>query len=149
MFRPLNNDFCLTVKGKLSVVSPVPGLLTLRKPTAIRFAIRAVYVLTLQGKISAGLFAHILQEMLKQIPTLANSNPPGAVPLVVPVVRIEAPLTHVDPSKVSLRSPHAVAFIVSTSHTSHWNIVLFWLRLLGVLPMLLMVVVAGVQGFSE
>lgn len=131
VFCPLNDDFGFAFESELTVISPVPGLLALRQPTAIRFTIRTVNVLSFQCELPSGFFSQVSEKVFKKVPASIYCDAPGSVPPIMPIIGVQTPLAHIDPGIVGLGLPHPMPLVVRCgAHTliNSTGLLSMWLR---------------------
>ena len=100
--RPLRDGKRLSVKRDQCIASTVVILVNRRCPPAIFGRVPGVVVNSVQGHAVRPV-SHVGQEILKFHPSLANIYSSTAVPGVVPMVRIQAPLFHCGPRLIGRR----------------------------------------------
>lgn len=107
--RPLSGTESLAIQRQADVVAFVLALFAACRPSTVRGRVRAVIVDALKRVVATRRVAHILIERFKRVsPTLADVNSATAVPLVTPIRRVVATLSHCHPCDVRLSVSLAV-----------------------------------------
>lgn len=102
-FRPLGQRPDLATELDEPIRSTVVALLLLRRPPAVPGFVVAVVVDAVDRIVRTGFRPHVGQEGRKPKPPLTDLDPPAAVTVEVPVLRVLTPLPHVGPSAVLRR----------------------------------------------
>lgn len=98
-FPPLGQSFCFTVVSEELVSSCVSGLLFLCCPSTIFWAIISIVVNSVK-RTPFGPFPHVLKEIFKLKPSLANPYPSSSVAVEGFDMGITAPRNHRSPRSV-------------------------------------------------
>lgn len=102
-------------RPRLDCASPIRLLLFAGSPSAIAWFVVAVIIDALQREIRRRLTAHISDEILERLPSLANSDAAASVVYEVPSVGIHAPLFHCRPCDVLTGVYQAMAHQAATT----------------------------------
>jgi len=97
---PVDSVHGLPLERQQNVPTRVPGLLSLRRPSAVFGAVRAVVVDAVKGIPRAGALPHVRQELLKSTPKWVNIDAPSTVPRITRAVRVGAACPHCAPGTI-------------------------------------------------
>lgn len=108
MFSPLSKRFCLPVKLYHSIAACVVCLLFTSGPLAIGKLIVSICANSFQCMFMRWRHSHIMKEIIKLMPSLADLNSPAPIATKFCMFRILASLKHSTPNAVQIGTAKAV-----------------------------------------
>lgn len=114
---PIGDALRTTIPRNESRISPIALLFSPTRPSAIFWAVVSVWINSV-NRITVWARTHVVQEVLKRIPSLANSDPSTTVRIVVGKLGIIAAASHSKPHPVK-RVPFATSCVTVFNRVFH------------------------------
>lgn len=97
---PIQEALCLAVERDIDVAAPVPRLLSVRRPMAVRRFVISVVVDPVNWVFRSGASTYINEECFRVAPSLTNRNSSSAVAKIGLALGVFAAINHTSPDAI-------------------------------------------------